>query len=85
MSVVPLHLSDRWGKSAVHRVAVTSTRLRGGGTRPWFTCPRCRRRVGKLYATAANVLGCRVCLKLVYKCQYRKLSFWARLLREACF
>jgi len=41
--------------------------------------------VGKLYATAANVLGCRVCLKLVYKCQYRKLSFWARLLREACF
>jgi len=36
MSVVPVNLSDRFGKSALHRVPVTVTQLPGGGVRPWF-------------------------------------------------
>ena len=84
MSVVPLRLSDHRGKSAVYRVAVTVTHLHSGSMRPWFSCPRCRRRAGRLYAPAVEVLGCRVCLKLVYRCQYRKQTMWARLLRNFC-
>jgi len=39
-----------------------------GGTRPWFLCPHCRRRVGKLYA-AGKLFLCRHCYGLVYHSQ----------------
>ena len=38
-----------------------------GGTRPWFTCPRCRRRVAIVYL--GNATGCRQCLHLRYPSQ----------------
>ena len=80
MSVVPVHLSDHRGTSAVHRVSITVTRMRSGGIRPWYRCPRCSRRAGKLYATSVEVLACRLCLKLVYRSQYRKKSLWERVM-----
>jgi len=38
-----------------------------GGTRPWFTCPRCGRRVAIVYLGSAT--GCRQCLRLRYPSQ----------------
>lgn len=38
-----------------------------GSTRPWFTCPRCGRRVAIVYL--ANTPGCRQCLRLHYPSQ----------------
>lgn len=38
-----------------------------GGTRPWFSCPRCKRRVAIVYL--GNVTGCRQCLRLRYPSQ----------------
>jgi hypothetical protein len=38
-----------------------------GGTRPWFTCPGCRRRVAIVYLGTAT--GCRQCLRLKYPSQ----------------
>jgi len=61
------------------RVRVTTSYPNFGGVRYWYVCPRCQRRSGKLYALETDVLGCRVCLDLVYKSQYRKDSMWARL------
>jgi hypothetical protein len=75
-------MSDSDGKSGVVRIATTVTHPHFGGVRPWYFCPRCSRRASKLYAPVVGVLGCRVCLKLVYKCQYRKESTWTRFLRE---
>lgn len=54
-----------------------------GGRRYWFSCPRCGRRAGKLYATEDwRNYTCRLCLGLVYKCQYRKTSAFWKLLRR---
>ena len=73
LSDVYVSLTDRSsGRSIPHRVAVTLTHPNFGGARPWFVCPRCKRRAGKLYVPTIGVLGCRVCLKLVYERQYRK-------------
>lgn len=50
-----------------------------GGSRPWFQCPLCGRRAGKLFAPTASKqrwssslnirtsYGCRVCLRLTYQ------------------
>lgn len=38
-----------------------------GGWRPWFTCPRCGRRVAIVYLGSAT--GCRRCLRLRYPSQ----------------
>lgn len=38
-----------------------------GGTRPWFRCPRCGRRVAKLYGGTA--FWCRQCHGLAYRSQ----------------
>ncbi len=43
------------------------TACRYGGERPWFTCPRCRRRVAIVYL--ARNPGCRKCLALRYPSQ----------------
>ena len=36
-----------------------------GGSRPWFNCPRCRRRVAVLYLRASG-FACRRCQRLTY-------------------
>jgi len=43
-----------------------------GGTRHWFACPACERRVGVLFVhPLSNEIGCRLCLGL----EYRKRRF----------
>lgn len=38
------------------------------GTRYWFACPRCQKRVGVLFRhPISNTLGCRTCLGLNYR------------------
>ena len=51
-----------------------------GGRRPWFLCPYCGRRVGKLYG-AGRLFLCRQCCGLVYESQREDAAF--RLLRKA--
>jgi hypothetical protein len=55
---------------AQQRIPVTWSRCNFGGLRPWFRCPRCDRRVGKLYNSGAS-LACRQCRDLRYSCQRR--------------
>lgn len=43
-----------------------------GGARPWFTCPRCRRRVAVLYLRGAR-FTCRHCGNIVYSSQSEDL------------
>src|SRR4051812_18527445 len=69
---VDIQLSSNDGKQSTMRVDVTATYPHFGGFRYWFVCPKCGRRAGKLYAPDAGVLGCRVCLGLVYRVQYCK-------------
>ena len=47
--------------------ALTSTTPRFGGLRYWFLCPRCGRRVGKLYHVER--WACRRCHNLAYQSQ----------------
>lgn len=54
-------------------VQVTADRPHYGGVRLWFLCPRCSRRVLKVYQwPGVPVLGCRHCFGLVYGQQMRK-------------
>jgi hypothetical protein len=39
-----------------------------GGTRPWWVCPSCGRRVAILYGPG-KLYGCRHCYQLAYSCQ----------------
>jgi hypothetical protein len=67
------------GRDSRHVVELVMTRPHFGGVRYWFLCPRCERRVGKLYGPCVGSLGCRGCLHLAYLSQYSK---WPR--RAAC-
>jgi hypothetical protein len=61
------------------KLKLTATQPNYGGTRFWFICPRpgCERRVAKIYVDDSGLCGCRVCLDLVYECQYRKSAkYW---------
>lgn len=53
---------------------------RFGGRRPWFVCPRCSRRVGKLYALGGD-FKCRCCCAVPYRSQ--NLTHADRLLQKA--
>jgi hypothetical protein len=50
------------------RVSLDWTQCHYGGRRPWFRCPRCGRRAGKLYLIG-GYFRCRVCGNLAYTCQ----------------
>lgn len=52
-------------------LSLTWTPCRIGGTRPWFVCPECGRRAGKVYESAGR-FSCRLCCGLVYKSQRRR-------------
>ena len=62
------------------QVQIERTSCRFGGQRPWFTCPRCDRRVAVLYAPARQ-FACRQCGRLAYGSQ--KESAGGRALRQA--
>lgn len=46
-------------------VRIDRTPCHFGNTRPWFRCPFCSRRVGKLYI-ASDGFACRKCYRLTY-------------------
>ena len=48
-------------------VSVTRSACNYGGSRPWFLCPKCSKRVAVLYL--ADGLACRHCMSLRYRCQ----------------
>ena len=52
-----------------------------GGTRPWFQCPDCEARVGKLYLKGH--FACRSCHDLMYQSQYQStVSEYAKLTQQ---
>ena len=57
-------------------VPLTITHPHYGGSRCWFLCPRCSRRVGVLFVvervTAVDVFACRVCMSARYLSEMRK-------------
>jgi len=57
---------DDW-RDVVQEVELERTPCHYGGTRTWFRCPRCGRRVAKLYGGAA--FYCRQCHRLTYRSQ----------------
>jgi len=49
-------------------IILQKTKPHFGGYRWWFTCPICKRRMGKLYLTSkGNYFACRRCCDLRYK------------------
>lgn len=50
-----------------YRVTIERTTCHYGGSRAWFLCPCCSKRVGKLYG--GKVFACRHCHDLAYKSQ----------------
>lgn len=59
--------SSDW-ESVSERISLDWTRCNYGGLRPWFICPHCHRRVGKLYGAGKYFL-CRHCYNLAYESQ----------------
>lgn len=63
-----LSLTYTLNGAPVHqRVAIHRTPCNYGGSRPWFACPRCARRVGVLYLRSG--FACRRCSRVVYASQ----------------
>jgi hypothetical protein len=60
-------------------VLITRTRCNYGGSRPWFECPQCKRRVAKLYSGGHYFL-CRHCHNITYKS--RSQQKWDRIMDE---
>jgi len=57
----------------VTTVILTETPRHFGGSRRWFLCPRCGRRVGILHGLINHPVACRHCLNLTYSsCQDHK-------------
>jgi hypothetical protein len=50
------------------KIQLTSSKTGNGGTRRWFCCPICNKRVGIVYKhPISKDVGCRKCLKIDYK------------------
>lgn len=49
------------------RISFVKSKTGNGGSRFWFKCPSCSRRVGILYHDSYGSFGCRVCLRLDYR------------------
>src|SRR5258708_20783361 len=50
------------------KINLTTTKTMFGGTRLWFLCPICNKRVGIIYKhPLVENLGCRICLNLDYR------------------
>lgn len=57
-------------RDVVCTIPIDYTECHFGGERPWFRCPKCNDRVGKLYSTARSVeYICRDCGGLIYRSQ----------------
>ncbi|QQS59890.1 hypothetical protein IPN35_03410 [Candidatus Peregrinibacteria bacterium] len=49
-----------------YKIRLSTSSCRYGGVRYWIHCPRCERRVGKLYLAGKYVFACRQCWNLTY-------------------
>lgn len=56
------------GAPAMQHVPLERTPCHYGGTRPWFHCPRCSRRVAVLFLRS-NGFACRHCQRVAYASQ----------------
>ena len=56
------------GEAVSCLVDIVKTECGFGGARPWFSCPRCARRVARLYMRA-KYFACRHCQRLSYASQ----------------
>lgn len=55
------------------KIGLRTSKTRFNGSRIWFVCPMCKRRVGIIYKNPTDLLiGCRKCLNLRYKKQRYK-------------
>ncbi|SRR3989344_1614561 len=56
-------------------ITLTTSGCNYGGKRLWFTCPKCKQRVGRLYQKPLSSLFiCRHCNKLHYQLTYFRRS-----------
>ena len=54
-------------------IELTTSKTHFNGLRLWFKCPLCHRRIGIIYKhPISQILGCRVCLELEYRCRRYK-------------
>jgi hypothetical protein len=72
-SITLAYVAD--GEEIEERVRLSQTRVHFGGTRSWFLCPGCDRRVGVLYG--GSRFRCRHCHNLRYASQREPQSFRA--------
>jgi hypothetical protein len=73
------HRNDQARQSIPDRVRLEWTPCNYGGSRPWFLCPGCGRRVAILYG--AGSFACRHCRQLAYDSQND--SGWRRSINQA--
>lgn len=66
-------------KDRHQHIALAYTECNYGGTRPWFICPQCSRRVGVLYSR--GLFLCRHCTNVAYTSKSENLP--DRMLRKA--
>lgn len=57
------------GQPVTQHIAELRTACNYGGSRSWFACPRCSRRVGVLFLRAAAGFMCRHCGRVAYSSQ----------------
>ncbi len=77
---IELDYEDSRNEIIKYTVPLTFTPCNYGGQRPWFTCPKCGKRSGKLYLHGKYFL-CRYCHNLAYASQGEDVQF--RLMRKA--
>lgn len=59
---------DKVARDVAERLTVVNTPCAYGGARPWFSCPRCARRVALLYLRG-GYFACRLCKRVAYSSQ----------------
>jgi ribosomal protein L37AE/L43A len=67
------------GKSYDYKIRISATKPHYGGLRLWFHCPKCDKRVEKLYSF--GIYACRKCCNLTYSSQQQSMAF--RYLEQA--
>lgn len=68
--IIQLNLTNSRGRQTPYLVKTTRTECYFGGSRPWFKCIQCDKRVGVLYLNEdGNHLFCRECSNLRYRSQ----------------
>lgn len=61
------------GNQYDYKIRISATKPHYGGLRLWFHCPKCQKRLGKLYSRGAYV--CRGCADLSYDSRQQRPAF----------